>query len=195
MPRTSNSSQAIAAHAAQAASTLGLHAISVGGIANAVGMSKGGVCANFPNKQALQLAAVQEAETLFRAAVFGPAQGHPVGLPQLEAMCEAWFLYLANRTFEGGCFFTNVLLTNYATDAVVQRAITRAYERYLAWIERSIRSAISLGHLRADVDAAALAFAIHGHQMATLVWRAMHRASALSRGRAAMRQTLAAARP
>jgi AcrR family transcriptional regulator len=194
MPRTSNASAAIATRAAQQASVLGLHAISIGGLAKGVGMTKGGVCAHFPKKRDLQLAAVREAEAVFRKAVLGPTLDAPAGLPQLQHMCAAWFAYVANQVFEGGCFFTNtLLLADGADDTAVKHAVAGAYNRYLQWIERTAAAATGLGQISRKTNPRTLAFDVHGIQMATLLWRALGRIDALAIGRGRMQQLIAAA--
>jgi AcrR family transcriptional regulator len=73
-------------------------------------MSKSGIYAHFGSKQDLQLATVDEAARIFQTEVIEPALAAPPGLAQVVAVCDAFFGYLARRTFPGGCFFASAVL-------------------------------------------------------------------------------------
>ncbi len=169
-----NSRETILDRAVQMASVQGLDGLSIGGVAAAVAMSKGGICAHFPSKAALQAAVVARAAEIFRAAVIEPILSRPPGLERLRALIEAWFSYLAAETFEGGCFFTNALLELDNLDEVeARRGVAGQYGRYLDWIERLAVEAIARGELRADLDPRRLAFELLGAQLGVLVWRGL----------------------
>ena len=95
-------------------------------------MSKSGIYAHFGSKQDLQLATVDEAGRIFQSEVIEPALGAPPGLGQLVAVCDAFFDYLARRTFPGGCFFAGAVLemgyapgTRQGADRRVPRRVHR----------------------------------------------------------------------
>src|SRR5215475_8411949 len=96
---------AILRAAASLATVDGLEGLSIGNLAAAIGMSKSGLYAHFGSKQELQLATVAEAERIFDEEVVQPALAARPGVAQLAAVCEAFFGYLQDRTFPGGCFF------------------------------------------------------------------------------------------
>lgn len=185
MPRES-SRQVILDRAVQLASAQGLDGLSIGGLAVAVGMSKGGVCAHFPTKADLQAAAVERAAEIFRAAVVVPAFAAPAGLPRLQALAEAWFRYLEAETFEGGCFFTNALLElDQLDDVAAKAAVAGHYQRFLDLLEALAGEAGARGELAPGSDPRDLAFELHGLQLATLTGRSLGRGeAALALGRA-----------
>src|ERR1700729_4551220 len=82
---------AILRAAASLAAVDGLEGLSIGHLAAAIGMSKSGLYAHFGSKQELQLATVEEAGRNFTDEVIRPALAAPVGVAQLEAVCEAFF--------------------------------------------------------------------------------------------------------
>ncbi|HEX9528179.1 MAG TPA: TetR/AcrR family transcriptional regulator, partial [Streptosporangiaceae bacterium] len=87
-------------HAAASMATVnGLEGLSIGNVATALGMSKSGLYAHFGSKQELQLATVAEAARIFDEEVVQPALSAPPGLPQLTAVCEAFFEHLERHTF------------------------------------------------------------------------------------------------
>ena len=71
--------------AARLATTEGLEGLSIGRLADEIGMSKSGLYAHFDSKQHLQLATVGAAEAVFTAEVVTPALEVPEGLGRLEA--------------------------------------------------------------------------------------------------------------
>src|SRR5262249_40575898 len=83
----------------------GLEGLSIGHLADAIGMSKSGLYAHFGSKQELQLATVEEAERILDEEVVQPALAARPGRAQLAAVCEAYLSYVQRRVFPGGCFF------------------------------------------------------------------------------------------
>lgn len=187
MPRPS-SRRAILETAVQIASVQGLEGLSIGGLAAAVGKSKGGVCAHFPSKTVLQLAVVEEAAELFRHAVVDPALELEPGLARLDALVDAWFAYIDAGVFEGGCFFTNAALElDDLEQPEVLKEVRRLYQRYLGLLERCIAEAVEQGGLGKTTDPAALAFELHGLEAAALVRRALGEDDAFTRAHACTR--------
>ncbi len=169
-----NSRETILDRAVQMASVQGLDGLSIGGVAAAVAMSKGGICAHFPSKSSLQAAVVERAAEIFRGAVVEPIFSRPPGLARLRALTDVWFAYLAVETFEGGCFFTNALLELDNLEEVEARsAVAGQYGRYLDLIERLAVEAIARGELKADLDPRRFAFELLSSQLGVLVWRAL----------------------
>src|SRR3954447_7754041 len=76
--------------AVDVASVDGLEGLTIGRLAGDLGMSKAGVMGHFGSKEALQLAAVENASEACRRAVWEPAAGARPGLQRLVAIAEAW---------------------------------------------------------------------------------------------------------
>src|SRR5215210_7715566 len=74
--------------ATRLATVEGLDGLSLGRLANAVGMSKSGLFAHFRSKEELQLATVDAARTIFESLVIEPAQAAPAGTPRLRDYVE-----------------------------------------------------------------------------------------------------------
>src|SRR3954471_2455917 len=70
---------AILHEAARLATVDGLDGLSLGRLADAVGMSKSGLFAHFGSKEELQLATVQAASAIFDEQVIEPARETPAG--------------------------------------------------------------------------------------------------------------------
>ena len=101
---------AILRAATSLATVEGLEGLSIGHLADAIGMSKSGLYAHFGSKQELQVATVEEAERVLQAEVIAPALAARPGLDQLATACEAYLSYVERRVFPGGCFMASAAL-------------------------------------------------------------------------------------
>ncbi|MEU8303012.1 TetR/AcrR family transcriptional regulator [Actinomadura sp. NPDC048955] len=88
------------------ASLLGLEGLTVGSLAQRLGMSKAGLVGPFGSRERLLMAALDQACEIFRAAVTGPLEGLPPGPERLGRLIDGWVDYLADCPFPGGCFIT-----------------------------------------------------------------------------------------
>src|SRR4051812_26969867 len=102
------SRRAILHAAAALATTRGLDGLSLGELAQHIGMSKSGLFAHFKSKEELELAAIETAAEVFDAEVLRPAADSPGGLARIVALSEAFLGHLERRVFPGGCFFATV---------------------------------------------------------------------------------------
>src|SRR4051812_40596163 len=84
----------------------GLEGLTIGQLAEKVGMSKTGLYAHFGQKEALQLATIEPAYRHFTDEVLGPAMDCTPGIDQLQRVFELYFAYVERRADNGGCFFT-----------------------------------------------------------------------------------------
>ncbi len=94
--------EAIIERAYEMARVSGVEGISIGPLAQVVGMSKSGVFAHFGSREELQLAVIQAGATRFSEAVLLPALSQPRGVPRLRAIMLNWFEWVRS-TNRGGC--------------------------------------------------------------------------------------------
>src|SRR5688572_32716048 len=83
--------EAIIERAYEIARFAGVEGLSIGPLAQAVGMSKSGVFAHFGSREDLQLAVIESAAMRSGEAVLLPALKEPRGLPRLRAVMHHWF--------------------------------------------------------------------------------------------------------
>src|SRR3954447_9853225 len=98
------SRNAILQQAAQLATVEGIAGLSIGRLAEAVGMSKSGLFAHFGSKEELQLATVATAEAVFDEQVIRPVPGTALGRARLESLVDGYLAYVESDIFPGGCF-------------------------------------------------------------------------------------------
>src|SRR4051812_26019540 len=94
--------------AARLATTRGLEGLSIGDLAQHIGMSKSGLYAHFKSKEELELATIETAAEIFENDVIRKVPPSPRGLARVDALTEAFLEHLARRVFPGGCFFATV---------------------------------------------------------------------------------------
>src|SRR2546430_10150540 len=98
------SRSAILREAAQLATVEGITGLSIGRLAEAVGMSKSGLFAHFGSKEELQLATIDTANTVFSELVIEPAENAPDGFERLRRLADGYLRYVEAGTLAGGRF-------------------------------------------------------------------------------------------
>lgn len=177
--------------AVQVASVMGLDGVTIGSLADELGMSKSGLVGRFGSKQELQLATLERAASIFREVVYDPAASVPAGLARLNAICDAWITYLARPPFPGGCFMTTVSVEFDARGGPVADAVRKFMRRWLQLLEHHARLAVEAGELHADP--ADIAFTLNALAVgANCHFQLHHDTRSLNRARAAMAAVLAA---
>jgi AcrR family transcriptional regulator len=152
---------AILSAAASLATIEGLDGLSIGHLADAIGMSKSGLYAHFGSKQELQLATVEEAERILQAEVIAPALAARPGLAQLAAACEAYFSYVERRVFPGGCFFAAAALEMGTRPGPVKERVAAIQSGFTALLRSFAATALEQHELPVGEDPDRLAFELH----------------------------------
>lgn len=152
--------QHVAAQAAALASVDGLCGLTIGHLAEALGVSKGTIQGAFPTKEELQLAAVGAATEIFVREVVAPVEKWPLGLPRLQALVDNWLSYVERRVFPGGCFMVATLAEFDNKPGPVRDALAQARRSWLSLLEGQAAAAQAAGDLPDNPPAADLAFEI-----------------------------------
>jgi AcrR family transcriptional regulator len=153
--------EAILARAVDIASAQGLEGLTVGSLAEQLGMSKSGLFAHFGSKEELQLATVEMARQVFIDKVTRPAIAAPKGIPRLWSLIDHWLVLVEKRVFEGGCFFTAASFEFDGRLGVVRDRIAEIMHEWIGAITRAVQGAQDAGHLDPKLDARRLAFEFH----------------------------------
>jgi AcrR family transcriptional regulator len=86
------------------ASRDGLEGLTIGTLADRMGMSKSGVFAHFGSREDLQIAVLKLYHHQFEQDVFFPSMREPRGLPRLEGLFTRWIERLG-REIASGCIY------------------------------------------------------------------------------------------
>jgi AcrR family transcriptional regulator len=170
MPRRSNAEAAqtrvaIIERAVETASIEGLEGVTIGRLADDLGMSKAGVIGHFGSKNDLQFATLRQAQAVFAAEVWEPAKRKPSGMPRLLALGEAWIKHLTHCPFPGGCFMTTVSVEFDAREGELHDYIRQSWNLWFDIIERQAAKAKAAGDLPPDTDPRQIAFEMNAIAM------------------------------
>ncbi len=192
--RTSSQRQPILERAVQLASVHGLNGLTIGSLADHVGMSKGGISAHFKSKTALQLEVVNSASELMTLHVISPIQSKPAGLARIKAFDTAWWKYFGNRVFAGGCFFTNAVLElDDLEDNEVASAVRNNYSRLLAYLEIQTKTAKQQAELQPDLNVSSFVLEFMALRFGAIVYRSLGIQNGVSMARKAVKALIARA--
>ena len=173
------------------ASHIGLEGLSIGALAEAIGMSKSGVFAHFGSREELQISVVREYHRKFEEEVFRPALAAARGLPRLRALFDHWVRRVALE-IDSGCIYISGAVEFDDRPGSVRDALVTMVQTWQQALERAIRAAVDEGHLRADTDVGQFLFEIHGFILALHHdARFLRHAGAEERARAAFERLLA----
>jgi len=144
--------------ATRVASVEGIHGLTIGRLADALGVSKSGLYAHFGSKEQLQLQTIAAAEAIFEEEVMRPAREAPAGLARLENLCEAYLSYVESGVFPGGCFFASLLAEMDARSGPIHDLVAAGERAWQDLIGDLVREAQRRGEIALDVGADQLAF-------------------------------------
>jgi len=144
--------------AADLASVEGLEGLSLGALAERVGISKSGLFAHFRSKEELQLETIGMAAEIFQEEVVRPALEAPAGARRLRALADRFLDHLRRRTFPGGCFFASVGAEVDGHPGRVRDRIAAVQREWVGLFERGVADAQAKGEIDRRAEPAQVAF-------------------------------------
>jgi AcrR family transcriptional regulator len=190
------SRRAILDAAARLATVEGIDGLSIGRLAQTIGMSKSGLYSHFGSKEELQLATIDFAEDVFDTDVIDPAKELGDGLARVEALCERFLSHVERGVFPGGCFFASVAAELDTRPGPVRDRIVAFQSGWAELIASELRAGQRQHELDADTNVEQLTFelnAILAHANTVFLLQGTHQAFDL--GRRAIRDRLERAAP
>jgi AcrR family transcriptional regulator len=152
--------------AAKLATTRGLEGLSIGELADAVGMSKSGLYAHFKSKEELELATIDMAVEIFTREVLQPALAAPAGILRLRALVDAFLEHLKRQIFPGGCFFASVGMELDTRPGPARDRIAEVLKTWLGLMTQCLDDARSAGDIDAHADVPQAVFEIEAMLLA-----------------------------
>jgi AcrR family transcriptional regulator len=176
------------------ASRVGLEGLTIGALAERLGMSKSGLIAHFGSREDLQLAVLDRYAANFIDEVLRPSLAAARGLPRLQVMLERWLVHLA-RELEQGCLMISGAIEYDDRPGPMRDAVVRVIDGWRLELRRAIEQARDEGQLAPDVDADQFVFEVYGlmlslHQDARL----LRSPAAVGHARAGLARLIGAAR-
>ncbi|MEU8205899.1 TetR/AcrR family transcriptional regulator [Streptosporangium sp. NPDC049046] len=135
------------------ASSDGLHALTIGSLAEALGMSKAGVVGPFGSRAELQSAVLTKAADMFVAAVVAPSMKEEPGLPRLRALIDLWCGYLDSSPFPNGCFITAASCELDGRPGELRSLLLTIVTQWRAFLREQIVIARTAGDITTTPDA------------------------------------------
>jgi AcrR family transcriptional regulator len=183
---------AILETSAALATTEGLLGLSIGRLAEHLGMSKSGLYAHFGSKEELQLATIETAGAIFTAEVVAPTVGEPTPRGRIEALAERFLSHVERRVFPGGCFFAAALAELDTHAGRVRESVASFQREWAALFAQLAAEAQAAGELDRADDPVQLAFELNAFLLyANNAFVLDGDPQALERARRAIRQRLA----
>jgi AcrR family transcriptional regulator len=154
----------ILAHSTIIASVEGLEGLTIGRVAAEAGVGKGNIQVLFGDREALQLATLNDAVEFYKTTVLEPALGKETPFARLLSFVEGWYAFVAARTLPGGCFISAVSSEYRARPGRIQDQINAHRKSQRATLRNLIIEAKKAEEIRADIDADMLVFELLAYQ-------------------------------
>ncbi len=143
------------------ASRDGLEGLTIGSLAERMGMSKSGVFAHFGSREDLQIDVLKLYHHQFEQEVFFPSMREPRGLPRLRSLFRRW-VERVSREIASGCIYISGAVEYDDRPGPIRDQLAGMVQIWQQSLQRAARQAIEEGHLRADTDAEQLVFEMYG---------------------------------
>lgn len=157
----------ILAAAVQQASASGFESLTIGSLAERIGMSKSGLFAHFGSKLELQIATLDEAARLFTQSVFLPAMSAPRGLRRLRTLFENWLTWTERASLPGGCPVDAATREYIHQPGAMREAALDRQKLLDRELTKAVQMAIDAGELAGDADATQIAYDMTGIVLAS----------------------------
>ncbi len=188
------SREAILREAARLATVEGIEGLSIGRLADAVGMSKSGLFAHFGSKEELQLATIEAAGEVFAEQVMDPAAAAPSGIERLRRYAELFLRHVESGVYPGGCFFASIAAELDTRPGPVRDRAIQTQDGWLEGLATAVRDAQAEGAIDAAEDPDQLAFELNAYLlMANLRFVAKRDPAPMAQARLALGRRLALA--
>lgn len=149
--------------AVELASVGGLGTLTIGPLAERLGLSKSGLFAHFRSKEALQVETLERAAILFTDAVIAPLRDVPDKPKRLRIFFETWIKWLSGAGLSGGCPILAAAIEFDDVPGPVHDAAARHFTQLAEVIRRLAR------HAHPDGDIELIVAGVSGLAMSHLV--------------------------
>ena len=188
------SRNAILREAGQLATVEGISGLSIGRLAEAVGMSKSGLFAHFGSKEELQVATIEMARAEFTEQVIEPASVAPTGLERVRRLLESYLTYVEGGVYPGGCFFASVAAEMALRPGPVRDGAVAVVDEFSRQLETAVRDAQAERAIDPSEDPEQLAFELGAYlSLANAQFAVSQESAPIDRARRALDCRLTAA--
>jgi len=143
-------------------SQAGLEGVTLGVLAEQVGMSKSGLFAHFRSKEEVQIRLLEHTAVVGAVHIIAPSMKEPEGLPRLKALVRNWFGWATRAGLPGGCPVAAGMFELDDVEGPVRDKISAMEAEWRGLLTKTVADASSLGHLRSDLDVAQFVWELCG---------------------------------
>ena len=187
--------EAILTKALGLATRIGFEGLTIGRLADDLGMSKSGLFAHFRSKEALQLEILRMAGARMVETVVKPALGVKRGEPRVRALFDGWLAWEQSPSLPGGCPFMAASFELDDRPGPVRDFVVQNLRDWMDTMAGAARIAVQEGHFRADLDCEQFAHECQGTGLAFVhASRLMRDPKARARAQTAFESLLDASR-
>jgi AcrR family transcriptional regulator len=160
----------ITATALEYVSEHGLGGLTIGGLAERVGMSKSGLFAHFSSKESLQIGVLRAAQALAQQAVFDdPAPGLDA-LDRLVEFFDRWRGWASRSGLPGGCPFVAAVFEFDDLEGPIRHELMAIQGDFFVRIVGLVQDVVDSGQFALDADVSQVVWEIvaiyNGHHVA-----------------------------
>ncbi len=143
------------------ASRNGLEGLTIGSLAERMGMSKSGVFAHFGSREDLQIEVLRLYHQQFEQEVFYPSIRAERGLPRLRGLFTRW-VDRVSQEIASGCIYISGAVEYDDRPGPIRDQLVAMVRLWQLALRRAASQAIEAGHLALDTDAEQLVFEMYG---------------------------------
>lgn len=161
--------EAILNTALELTSLFGLESLSIGKLADTVGMSKSGLFSHFKSKEKLQIMVLDYAADNFVTKVIKPALTQKRGLPRLKSMMQNWLTW-SDSNFDGGCPFLSAIVEFDDRPGKIKAHVKKLQSTMISSFERAIEQAKEENQIKNEQSSKELAYRVYANMLAFHVY-------------------------
>jgi AcrR family transcriptional regulator len=165
MSKGAETRQAILDRGFELASSSGLRGVTIGALAESLGLSKSGLFAHFKSKDALDAALVEHSGALFVERVVRPALKAPRGEPRLRALFTRVLDWPTRSGLPGGCPMIAASAELDDVEGPARDALVAQQRDWLDTMANLARVAAKEGHFKTNLAPEQFAFELYGIQL------------------------------
>ena len=133
-------------------SASGFAGVTIGVLANHVGMSKSGLFAHFKSKEDIDIALLEQMVEVAHKNVVVPAMRAQQGLSRLTALVDNWFGWSTKAGLLGGCPAAAGMFELDDVEGPVREKLLELEKQWNEMLKQFIAESIATGDLRQDLD-------------------------------------------
>ena len=142
--------------ASDLSSRFGFEALSIGKLADNVGLSKSGLFGHFKSKETLQAMVLEYSAENFTLKVLKPSLKQARGLPRITAILDNWIKW--TKTEKGGCPLLTAAIEFDDRPGEIQKVVRKLYKQQIQFYVKAVEIAVEEKQFPENTDSQQFAF-------------------------------------